>query len=931
MEPAAVVEGSGRRKRSAKVSGDSGAGAAKAARKTGRPKKRSGAGAADAEAGAEEENPGLLLTDLVSGDPEESQAALRKAARVRRKAATAGKSRRKAPVEDEDEDDDEDDVDPARLFAAVGDLDADAAAASAAAAAAAMEPAERPAIGPESEFHAGAVEEISVEDLLAPLGETSGLGEARRQLQNLARTEPLPEPVSDVKRSREERDAQYASTSKDVSKWIPQVQRMRRAEQIVLGEEKDNSANVSTQGIVGSFRPVDDFEKELEAAIESAGTTEKEMKGGNVLPVNSVIRGDKEIRQVAKLKMLMLREQQAAKRVKKIKSKAFRRIHRKGETKDREALLERLEVENPELAKALKEEYEKKHAQQRLLRQRNARRKWAQTMQRFAKGDNGARKEITKQAQKHRDEEQALRRAVRGKRADQSEDSEAVDFSESDGDDEDDGSLRKQTMKKAKKLTKEQIDGLGDDDDLPTKGIMGLGFMRDAIKRKREAAKAEAENVLRELEGLDQKLDDADDSDAEGAAEGAAAATEDARGKAAGAGKAKKRMFTPEELEEARKQVDEILDREDMATECTVSGPLTVQGVAAAQVLPAANFRSKPSGGSAAGAAGSPAAAPAAAPGSPAAVARSPAKSPATAPAGKRKANKAAKVPAVAAEDNPWLAEAGATEAAAEADDADDGSAEADGEAADVEASGAKKKVVKKVKKVKKKKARPAAAAAENSDSDGEGGAEGPPAEATVEGVLNVLSQESEAAREQRDLVRTAFVRGTQEEDFDAELEAAELEKEEKSKKSDALVGWGSWAGEGIAPRKPKGEGKGKKRRGDTGDAPGGAAANGAAPARPKVTFYEGANKVSGKYFADKVPFPYQSPDQYNQELRMPSGPEWNTLDSHLNRIKPKVCLRAGTIVAPLQYVKHLDPEKRESAIEAWSKSKQPKRLKARF
>merc|ERR1712048_220741 len=159
----------------------------------------------------------------------------------------------------------------------------------------------------------------------------------------------------------------------------------------------------------------------------ASGTTENDMKGSKVLPMNSTIRDEKQTRQVAKLKALMLREQSVSKRVKKIKSKTYRLIHRKAESRDREALMERLEHENPELAKALKQEYEKKHAERRALRQRNARKKWATTMQRFAKGDANAQKEITKQAQAAHDEEQSLRRAVRGKDPDQDEDSEAVD------------------------------------------------------------------------------------------------------------------------------------------------------------------------------------------------------------------------------------------------------------------------------------------------------------------------------------------------------------------------------------------------------------------------------------------------------------------------------------------------------------------------
>eukprot|EP00434_Breviolum_minutum_P026165 symbB.v1.2.023132.t1/scaffold2095.1/size89733/7 len=121
---------------------------------------------------------------------------------------------------------------------------------------------------------------------------------------------------------------------------------------------------------------MDDFEKELEEITQAAGETvvthfsreihidpavlpgasEMDLKGAKVLPVNPNLRDAQQIRQVAKLKALMMREQQTKRRVNKIKSKTYRRIHRKSELRDREVMLERLELENPELAKQLKQD-----------------------------------------------------------------------------------------------------------------------------------------------------------------------------------------------------------------------------------------------------------------------------------------------------------------------------------------------------------------------------------------------------------------------------------------------------------------------------------------------------------------------------------------------------------------------------------------------
>merc|ERR1719454_2402011 len=68
------------------------------------------------------------------------------------------------------------------------------------------------------------------------------------------------------------------------------------------------------------------------------------------------------------------------------------------------------------------------------------------------------------------------------------------------------------------------------------------------------------------------------------------------------------------------------------------------------------------------------------------------------------------------------------------------------------------------------------------------------------EDLLNVLDADTEAARQQRDLVRATFVEGTQAEDFDEEKEEKVREAEERDKPTQ-LLGWGSWTGAGVKPR----------------------------------------------------------------------------------------------------------------------------------
>jgi U3 small nucleolar RNA-associated protein 14 len=643
--------------------------------------------------------------------------------------------------------------------------------------------------------------EIGLDDLIAPLADGVNFGEVRKQLQSAAKREAMPDPVSEVRRSKEDRKAQYESSSREASKWIPQVQQMRRSDQIILDDGLDDRKVTSTGQLAGSFKPRDDFERDLEEVTRSARATEEDMSHARQLPVNARIRDARENQQVARLKALMLREQIAAKRLKKIKSKTYRRIHRRAEARERDVLLERLEHENPELAKHLRQDYAKQHAQRRLLRQRNARKKWAQTMQRFGKHDGSVRQEISKQASAARDEERSLKRAIRGQADDSDDEAGEVDLSD---DDDDGGSAH--AIQKAKDLTSKEIQKLVQgDSDLPTTGILGMNFMRNAIKQKREAARHDAEKVLHELEGLNDAM-----------------TVDDGAGKVAEAQAREEapRQFSPEELAEARTQIDELMAEDDGGAECTVSGPLTAWDLGTKQ-----------------GAEHHEAAAP-------------------------QSANSS----------NPWLT---------------------------AELPSAKPQT-----KTKKRRARQAEAArADQSVSPDE--------------VLSALCAESDAVREQRDLVRATFIEGTQEEDFEQEMQ--DKKAAEDVEVDDRLVGWGSWAGDGIKKRRRPRDSSTELRT---------------QPQRPaqKVQFTDkDALAKSGKYFVDKVPFPFQNAEQYNQQLKMPTGPEWNTLGAYHHKIKPKVFSKIGVVVTPLRYVKHLPADQRDSAIAAWAASKQPKRLKARF
>jgi U3 small nucleolar RNA-associated protein 14 len=429
---------------------------------------------------------------------------------------------------------------------------------------------------------------------------------------------------------------------------------------------------------------------------------------------------------------------------------------------------------------------------------------------------------------------------------------------------------------KAKKLALKELSDLKKDgSELPTTGIFGLNFMRNAIKQKQESAKKEAQSVLNELEGLGARLD-GDDSDDQGTA---GSVRDEST-----VPSHKRREFSAEELEQASKEIDLMLEREDVtqAQPCRVDGPLTVRGVEA-QKLPVSKQPDETRNS----------------------VASSNNATPgdvATPPS----------APQASFEENPWEMSVPTHNETASTDLIASGSQTAEdakgtkrkGAAASAEPGGKRKRRKATIEEVEKTAEElPTAVGAE---------------------LLNVLDADAEAARQQRDLVRATFVEGTQAEDFDEEKDQHLREQEEKDKPEE-LLGWGSWTGAGVKPRpaaKPKGKPKGSGKGGKQHSTP--------KPAHVQVSETMTASSQA-KYYVDKVPFPFKSPQQYDQEMRMPSGPEWNTLSQHLQRVKPKVFMKVGAIVPPLNYVKHLPPDQQESAINTWAASKQPKRLKARF
>jgi len=62
------------------------------------------------------------------------------------------------------------------------------------------------------------------------------------------------------------------------------------------------------------------------------------------------------------------------------------------------------------------------------------------------------------------------------------------------------------------------------------------------------------------------------------------------------------------------------------------------------------------------------------------------------------------------------------------------------------------------------------------------------------------------------------------------------------------------------------------------------------------------------------VPFPFTEKELYEKSIRIPIGKDWNSMDSYQKMITPKVAVRRGAMIDPIEEMKGKDegePEKR--------------------
>jgi U3 small nucleolar RNA-associated protein 14 len=320
---------------------------------------------------------------------------------------------------------------------------------------------------------------------------------------------PQEVPLAQRQKDRLDRAAAYDESKKTLDRWTDTVKHNRRTDHLIfpLQDNETASAHANKQLLPTNLsKPFNELEATIQAILEESGLAmangkddEDQIREFEELQANKLSVSEVKARraQLAMARDLLFREEKKAKRIKKIKSKSYRKVHRKQREKEerlnKEALAEGGFIPSEDELEA----QDRRRAEERMgAKHRGS--KWAKAMKDTGRAawDEDARSGVTEMAR--RDEE--LRKRVEG-RAVRKEFENGSDESMSDSEDERSEDYEPAEQERLLRELK-QFDGSAIvDESLPGARLANMDFMRKADAARRKANDEMVEDMRRELAG----------------------------------------------------------------------------------------------------------------------------------------------------------------------------------------------------------------------------------------------------------------------------------------------------------------------------------------------------------------------------------------------------------------------------------------------
>ncbi|KAJ1914226.1 hypothetical protein H4219_004882 [Mycoemilia scoparia] len=332
---------------------------------------------------------------------------------------------------------------------------------------------------------------------------------------------PLPKRLQD----QLERQEAYTQTKASVSEWEPIVYKNREAAHLSFETEDQivEPETITKEALIDEFQKpsnANDFEQQIQGILKESGmTSEANLNQYEELELKKL--SPEEARERRKelqvMRELMFRQERKSKRMKKIKSKAYRRILKKQKLKQQEEHFNQMLDDGTLDEEELKEQQLKiarKRAEERMtLRHKNTG-KWAKQMIKYGKNDPDAQKALQEQLDQHN--EAMLKRKIHDLDSDEelsdleNQDASRVQHRGASGDSSEDE--REKAIREINDINNSDGEQDAASYEGKGKGLFAMKFMQNAMKAQKEQRLQEAEELKLQLaeEAEDQADEDID-------------------------------------------------------------------------------------------------------------------------------------------------------------------------------------------------------------------------------------------------------------------------------------------------------------------------------------------------------------------------------------------------------------------------------------
>eukprot|EP01032_Pedospumella_encystans_P020791 gene20791-23615_t len=351
--------------------------------------------------------------------------------------------------------------------------------------------------------------DVSMNALLGALDDTRGLGVVKKHLADLEKGLAAPVHVEKVVADRMERTQVYAGSKEEMNKWQGTVVANRHVGTLDLAKDKRQVR--SFKSMLNRFEPTTDMEKEIQMVLVKHGANDQDAAQREVDELQGRNMSLQEIREkqaeLAKVKALMFYEQMKRHRLNKIKSKAYRKIQKKKKLKKGETAADDLDEEEGGDKKE-KDAYNR--VKERMdLRHKNTS-KWARMAIQYGHTDKSLRDAYHESVQLG----QELTHKMNEELQDDAHSAGSASEGE-DGSDNEDKTSRREVSNRASRaiasLLSENLASSSAGESVVPEGrykkLFEMDFMKRAAEQQKEKARADAQSILREIEGMEEEYD----------------------------------------------------------------------------------------------------------------------------------------------------------------------------------------------------------------------------------------------------------------------------------------------------------------------------------------------------------------------------------------------------------------------------------------